>query len=436
MADSRGQLSPPAPRRGNRRRRALLLPAMALALLPGIAIGAVPGFDGGHLKLRWQGSSYPGDSAYREVFGEVADDEYADLRLKFSGSRQRFSVQADYQLIGQWGDSLELPVDSNGLLLLPPSLPNDDLRWWNLTDTLSDNDTRGAVQRLDRLNVGYTGDKAVLRFGRQAVSWGNGLIYNPVDFFNPFNPTAVDTEYKLGEDMLYGQYLLDDGSDWQAVVVQRRDEYGSANSEQRTTALKFHGFGLEAEYDLLLAENFNEFIAGIGGVSNLGEAVLRGDITFTDARDGWVTSAVANWSWSWVLGGCNATVALEYFYNGFGLADDDYTPENILADKDLAQRLQRGELYTIGRHNMAGSLTVEVAPLLNITSNLFANLADGSALAQLVAQWDLAQDWQLLAAATAPLGSKGTEYGGIETGIDDLGLAVGPSLLVQLAWYF
>ena len=58
------------------------------------------------------------------------------------------------------------------------------------------------------------------------------------------------------------------------------------------------------------------------------------------------------------------------------------------------------------------------------------------ALAQLVLQWDLAQDWQLLAATTAPLGSKGTEYGGIETGIDDLTLAVGPSLLVQLAWYF
>ena len=55
---------------------------------------------------------------------------------------------------------------------------------------------------------------------------------------------------------------------------------------------------------------------------------------------------------------------------------------------------------------MAGSLLVEVAPLLNITSNLFANLEDGSALAQLVAQWDLAQDWQLLAAATAPLGLK------------------------------
>lgn len=407
-----------------------------LALLPGVASGAIPGFDGGHMKLRWLGSSYPDDSAYREVFGELANDEYADLRLKFSGSRERFGFQADYQVIGQWGDSLDLPVDANGLLLLPPSLPNDDQRWWDLTDTISDNSSQGLVQRLDRLNVSYTGESTVLRFGRQAVSWGNGLIFNPVDFFNPFNPTAVDTEYKLGEDMFYGQYLLGSGSDWQGVFVQRRDEEGHANSEQRTVALKFHGFGLESEYDLLLAENFNEFIVGVGGLTNLGEAVMRGDITLTDARDGWVASAVANWSWSWVLAGCNATVALEYYYNGFGLAEDDYTPEKVLADRDLAERLQRGELYTIGRHQMAGSLQVELAPLVNITTNLFANLEDGSALAQLVLQWDVAQDWQLLAATTAPVGSKGTEYGGIDTGIENLTLGVGPSLLVQLGWYF
>ena len=407
-----------------------------LALLHGAASAGVPGFDGGHLKLRWQGSSYPDDSAFREEFGDVADDEYADLRLKFSGMRGHFSMYADYQAVGQWGDSLGLPLESTDLFLLPPALPDDDRRWLDLTDTLTDRDSRGAVQRLDRLNVGYTGDRAVLRIGRQAVSWGNGLMFNPVDFFNPFNPAAVDTEYKLGEDMVYGQYLLGDGSDWQGVFVQRRDEEGHATSEQSSTALKFHGFGLEAEYDLLLAENFNQFIAGIGGVTNLGEAVVRGDITLTDADDGWVASLVANWSWSWVWAGFNATGVVEYFYNGFGLAEDDYTPAKILQDEDLARRLQRGELYTLGRHNMAGSLLLELAPLLNVTANLFANLEDGSALAQGVVQWDLAQNWQLLAAATAPLGSKGTEYGGIETGLDGLTLAVGPSLLLQLAWYF
>jgi len=414
----------------------ILIPLMLLAAAGSRAESAVPGFDGGHVKLRWQGSSYPGDSAYQEIFGEYANDEYADLRLKFSGARDRFNFQAAYQAIAQWGDSLDFPADSAGLFLLPPGLPNDDRRWWDLTDTITDNNSRGLVQRFDRLNVGYNGDKAVLRFGRQAVSWGNGLIYNPVDFFNPFNPTAVDTEYKLGEDMVYGQYLLDNGSDWQAVFVQRRDQRGRATSEASSSALKYHGFGLETEYDLLLAENFNEFIAGVGGITNLGEAVVRGDLTLTDGEDGWVTSLVVNWSWSWMLAGYNASAVLEYFYNGFGLAEDDYTPEKILADKDLARRLERGELYTIGRHNIAGSLLIELAPLLNVTSNLFANAEDGSALAQVVIQWDLAQDWQLLAAATAPLGSKGTEYGGIETGLEDLTLAVGPSALLQLAWYF
>lgn len=410
-------------------------PALLLAAAVAARAG-VPGFDGGHAKLRWQGSSYPDDSAYQDLFGETANDEYADLRLKFRGFRQGFSLQADYQFIAQHGDSLDLPVESTGPLLLPPSLPTDKRRWWQLTDAISGGGSTSAVQRFDRLNVGYSGERAVVRIGRQAVSWGNGLIFNPMDFFNPFNPAAVDTEYKLGEDMVYGQYLLEDGSDWQGVVVQRRNLQGEATGEERTTALKYHGFGLETEYDLLLAENFDEFIAGVGGMTNLGEAVLRGDLLFTDSHDGWVTSLVVDWTWSWLLAGHNASVVLEYYYNGFGLAEDDYQLADILADQDLAQRLQRGELYTIGRQNVAGSLLVELTPLLNLTCNLFANMEDGSALAQVVGQWDVAQNWQLLAAVTAPLGSKGTEYGGIDTGVDNLTLAVGPSLLLQLAWYF
>ena len=421
---------------GVRGSASILVSLLLLAPLALRAESTVPGFDGGHVKLRWLGSSYPGDSAFQAIFGEYSNDEYADLRLKFSGSQRRFNFQADYQAIAQRGDSLEFSGDTTELLLLPPGLPNDDRRWWDLTDTVTDNHSGGLVQRFDRFNVGYNGDKAVLRFGRQAVSWGNGLIYNPMDFFNPFNPTAVDTEYKLGEDMFYGQYLLDDGSDWQAVFVQRRDQQGRASSEASSTALKYHGFGLEAEYDLLLAENFNEFIAGAGGLTNVGGAVVRGDITLTNAQDGWVTSLVVSWSWSWLLAGHNASAVVEYFYNGFGLAEDDYAPAAILADKDLFRRLERGELYTIGRHNIAGSLLVELAPLLNVTANLFANAQDGSALAQTVVQWDLAQNWQLLAAATAPVGKKGTEYGGIEAGPGNLTLSVGPSALVQLAWYF
>jgi hypothetical protein len=407
------------------------------ALLLSLPVAAeVPWFDGGHTKARVLGANYPDDSVFQEPAGEWASDQGADLRLKFAADRERVSLNVDYQLQAQFGDSLDFPGESQGLFLTTPAVPDDDRRWWDLTHSISDNDSRAVVQRLDRLHLDYRGERAVVRFGRQAVTWGNGLIYTPMDFFNPFDPAAVDTEYKLGDDMLYGQYLLDSGSDWQFVSVQRRDEDGDVDSTVSSTALKFHGFGVDREFDLLVAEHYDQWVVGAGGLVNIGEAVLRGDITLTDARDGWETSLVANWSWSWVWGGHNVSAVAEYFYNGFGLKESDYSPEDLREDRDLVERLARGELFTIGRHYLAGSLLVEVNPLLNVTPNLFLNADDGSALAQLVLQWDPAQDWQLLGSVAVPLGSSNTEYGGLETGVDDTTLEVGPSLFLQLGWYF
>lgn len=412
-----------------------VLPIVAMLLCLQVR-AAIPGLDGGHAKLRWLGSSYPDDSVFRDVWGEYASDQGAGLRFKFSAGHDRFGLKADYQLLGQFGDSLELPRELQSQFLVPPAVPTDRRRWWDLTDTISDNQDRVLVQRLDRLHLDYTGEKTVVRFGRQAVTWGNGLIYTPMDFFNPFDPAAVDTEYKVGDDMLYGQHLLDSGDDWQFVSVQRRDTDDNVSSDVSSTALKYHGFGLEREFDLLLAEHFDQTIIGAGGVINLGEAVLRGDITLTDGQDDWETSLVASWSYSWVWAGYNISAVSEYFYNGFGLRESDYTLEEFREDTDLAQRLARGELFTIGRHYLAASLLVEVTPLLNMTPNLFVNLGDGSGLAQLVLQWDLAQNWQLLGALSAPFGSSGTEYGGLEIQADGLTLEAGPSLFGQLAWYF
>ena len=400
------------------------------------ATAGVPGLDGGHLKGRWLTSTYPDDSLFRNSAGAVANDQAGSLRLKFSADPGPIRLQADYQLFGQHGDSLALAREFEDLFLIPPAAPDDERRWWDLSDEISDGDSSVLVQRLDRLNIGYTGDKTVLRFGRQAVSWGNGLIYNPMDFFNPFDPAAVDTEYKVGDDMFYGQHLLDSGSDWQFVNVQRRDESGDVTSEVSSSALKYHSFGLEREYDLLVARHFDQTLLGAGAVLNIGEAVVRGDVLLTDACEDWVANLVANWSYSWEWGGYNVSAVAEYFFNGFGLREADYTPGKIATARDLVNRLTRGELYTLGRHYLGGSLLVEVNPLLNVTPNLFYNLGDGSALLQIVAQWDLAQNWQVLGAVNVPIGPAGTEYGGLETGQEELNLSAGPALFAQIAWYF
>lgn len=392
----------------------------------------IPGFVGGHAKLQTTATLYPEGSLWRETLGGRDLDTGAELRLRWQQRVGGWEAAADYQLLTRQRKSPTLPLAAD---VGQSALPGDDRRWWDLTHEIDGSEDSLTLQRLDRLYLGYSSERVVLRLGRQAVSWGNGLLFNPADVFNPFDPTAIDTEYKTGDDMLYGQYLLPSGSDWQLVQVQRRDQQGQVSSAVSSTALKFHGFGIEREYDFMLAQHFDELLLAFGASTNLGDAVLRGDLMFADTAEDWVGSAVLNAAWSWAGGGRNMSGVLEYFFNGHGLRESDYSLDTLAREVPLRERLQRGELFTLGRHYLAGSLLVEMTPLLQLTPTLFANLGDGSALAQLSLRWDIRQDWQLLGAFNLPLGPAGTEYGGIRVG-EGADLATGPALFAQLAWYF
>jgi hypothetical protein len=395
-------------------------------------------FNGGHTKARLNTMELPDDSLFREFLDNPVFDQGADLRLKFKTQASHWGADAHYQLIGQFGDSLELgrvtgipgPASTAG------AVQNDDFRLLDLTSTISDGDEHVVIHRLDRLSVSWRKERWAVRIGRQAVGWGNGMVYNPMDIFNPFDPAAVDKEYKSGDDMAYGQYLRDNGDDLQAVWVVRRDEAGELTSKVNSVAAKYHGFVGEYEYDALLAQHYDDQLVGFGGIAPLGGAVLRGDITVTDTEEDTVVSGVASLSYSWTAFGNNMSGVAEYYYSGFGQADGEYGVEYLEQNPDLLARLARGELFTLGRHYLAGGVLVEVSPLFTLTPNLFLNLEDGSFLAQLVAQYDLLQNWQLLLALNLPVGDSGTEFGGIDSAVEGMQLSQGASAFTQLAWYF
>ena len=411
--------------------------ALAWLVLLACACGAraeLAELRSGHVKGQYLLGSYPEDSLLRDFVDSPSHDVNADLRLLVGGRQDRWSWAADYNLLARSGDTVDLSRQLSGSFLVPGGILDDDRRLLDLTHVFSESDDRILMHRLDRLHLGYTGDKTVLKLGRQAVSWGNGLVYNPVDFFNPFDPAAVDKEYKNGDDMLYAQYLRDNGDDWQFVSVWRRDEDGHTGSEVNTNALKYHGFYGERELDLLLAEHYQDEIASVGGISNWGGAIIRGDVLLTHTDRDTYTSAVVNLSYSWNRFGKNMSGVLEYFFNGMGLRESEY-PE--LADAtDLLVRLERGELFTLGRHYLAGGLTIEMTPLFNLVPNVFLNLGDGSGLAQVVGRYDFRQNWQLLVALNLPFGSDGTEFGGLDSPIEGKQFSTGPGVFSQLAFYF
>lgn len=393
-------------------------------------------FKGGHAKYFFLLNTFPDDSLFLDYMDSPTIDQKGDLRLKFGWKKKKIRIAADYQLIAAHGDGIELANSLPGNILISDPVPTDRFRLFDLTSVITENSNSVLVHRLDRLYVGFTGDKAVLRVGRQAVSWGNGLIYTPMDFFNPFDPSAVDKEYKTGDDMLYGQYLKQNGDDLQAVWVVRRDLDGNVSSDVDSIAAKYHGFIGGKEYDLLLAQHYDDNVFAIGGLSDLGSALWRGDITLTDTQTNNIVSLVTSLSYSWVGWGHNISGVAEYFYNGFGQADGDYSPAALANNPDLTERILRGELFTLGRSYLALSAMIEITPLWLLTPNAFINLSDGSMLAQLVTSHDLKQDLQILAAISVPAGAAGTEYGGIDSGIAGKQLSTGFNLFAQLAWYF
>ena len=143
-----------------------------------------------------------------------------------------------------------------------------------------------------------------------------------------------------------------------------------------------------------------------------------------------------NTSYSWTWGGRNVSGNAEYFFNGFGQHDDCYSPDCLARNPDLVKRVERGQLYNLGRHYLSGSLLIEVTPLFSLTPQLFWNTGDGSALLQVVTRNSLGDELVLLGALSVPMGQDGTEYGGIETGIPGSYFSSDLNLFLQLGWYF
>ena len=414
-------------------------PALLLVLACAAALADGGPLDvGGHTKFRLTDQSYPVDSLLREPYGANALDLGGELRLTASATRGAWSFAADYQLFALHGDSVGA-TDIPGLSLFPgfAPYPDDDRRLFDLTHVIHQAGDTAVIQRLDRMWIAYTSDRLVVRAGRQALSWGNGLFYAPMDLVNAFDPATIDTEFKTGDDMLYLQYLRDSGDDVQAAVVFRRDPLsGDIRADERTAAVKYHGFIGDREFDLLVADSYGNTVFGLGGVTSAGGAVFRGDLVVTAAGGDTRVEAVTNVSYSWTWGGRNISGSLEYYFNGFGQHRGNYDLPSVAANTELSGRLVRGESYTLGRHYLAGSLLVEVTPLVTVTPTLLFSASDPSALFQLVTQVSLADNMTLLGSLNLPLGPNGSEFGGIASGLPDSYLSSGPGLFAQVAWYF
>ena len=303
--------------------------------------------------------------------------------------------------------------------------------WWRLDPSgINGNRTRSHL-RADRMWLGYTGQHLVFRVGRQALTWGSGQVFHPMDLFDPFAPTATDTEYKRGADMLYGQWLFDDGSDVQGIVVPRRSPAdGTLHPQSSSAALHWHRAGYPMQSNWLLARDYGDTVLGANLSGPAGDATwsLEAVSTLKD-RGGVAVSLDAVISNAFTLWHRNANGFIEYYRNGFGLSGHDYAVSDI--PQDLQLRLNRGQVFNTGIDYLAVGGTLEWTPLFQVAPNVIVNVRDHSALAVLTMTDSLRENTDLVVGGQVPMGPQGTEFGGLETSAAS-GVYLAPSREVYL----
>jgi hypothetical protein len=375
---------------------------------------------GGQLKIQTSVSDIDSDS----VFGAVESGKYYDANINGRLKNRIFfsdnmDLETHYEMVfltgDTWRQGQQLAQAFPGLLEnvgLQVRSMEDDRRLFDLTSTINENDNYILYHRLDRLVLTFKPDWGIVRLGRQAVTWGNGLLFNPMDLFNPFAPTDIERDYKVGDDLLSVQTPIGETANLQVLLVPRRNpDSGDIEGDHSSLAGKFHFATGTLETDLMAAIHYEDLVFGVGNVGYLGDAAWRIDVTWTIQEKGErnnYLSLVANIDYSWVWAGKNYYGLLEYFFNGLG--DDDYS-ENVL-DPDFSERFDRGELFTLGRNYLSGTIQVELHPLVNFYVTLINNLEDPSGILQPRLTWSALDDLQITLGGSVYYGGSESEFGG------------------------
>lgn len=390
----------------------------------------------GHFKLGERWDTSPSDSLAAAVGGRQRADTSFDLRLINEPRRGPWSAVVHAEVLWDHGDAVALDRRVGAIPALAVPTPADTA-WLHLEHTLTDRNDDRAVARFDRFYAGYTGSRLVLRAGRQALTWGTGLIFHPADLFDPFAPNATDTEYKSGTDMLYGQWLFADGSDTQVLAVPRRDPHtGKLERRQSSVAVRYHRAGPTLESAWMLAQDYQDTVIAVSLAGAWGGASWSTSLvpTFLDG-DGTRTSAVVDLSDAVTWAGRPVTLVLEYYRNGFGHGGRDYAPSDLSAA--LSARLARGQLFNTGRDYLAGGLSIEWTPLLKLDVTAIVNLQDRSELLLAKATYSLAENSDIVTGMQIPVGAHGSEFGGLPVAAGGAPYVAPPTeLYIRLARYF
>ena len=358
-----------------------------------------------------------------------------DLRLMSKQYHKAWTFAIDYQVQASSGKILKSTLNQN-----PDFTHFDQQQMFNLTQVLhksESNDTANLIyQRIDRLSANYTNIDYSITIGRQALSIGNGLVFHPLDRFNPFAPNQFDRDYKPGIDMLTLQKILSDGNEVSAVVLPRRNlQNHEVTLEDSSWGFKLYRYG---KYDnqWLLQKDAHELVLANQWSGNWQQGLWNLDMAFSYDSEfqQQAFNAIVNYQSAFMVAQHNLLSFIELYYNGYGIAQAKPNVSELPAS--LLAKQASGKTFMLNQWYLATGTTIELTPLTQLATSIIFNLQDAGTLLNLNATYSLNNQNTLRYGYQQSFAPTGSEFSGLLNKAGQAQTAYEKQLFVNWTYYF
>ena len=319
------------------------------------------------------------------------------------------------QRVGDWSLDVQPVIlamgsssGSSGAVNLTPNLSNTG-EAVPLSLTLVEDGGAVTQGRLDRLALSYNWKNLRWTIGRQALTFGQGRVFTPLDRVSPFSPVSIDREYKPGVDAVRLDGFWGVSGEATCVVAMRGDRY----QDDAVFAVKIKDSFDGIDLGLIAQWVGGDQVIGLTGAGGVGSVSIYGDVAYTRRASQGIRSTSdqilemhgAFWraslggDWNWTLGG-GGGVNIEAAWLGDGTHDPSLYLSNL---EDV--RVKHGERWLLGRAYMSVSLRQQLTPLMAASMTGLGNMEDRSMLLGPSIVWSISDEVNASIGGLAGMGS-------------------------------